>query len=465
MSKCSCNECDLEVFENNNRCIFHCEKDNWITKYDPSSDEFDLGTEVIYFWDEEKVKKFWKKFKEVIEEQKDLFEKDSYYRFYGFIFPKMEQDTFKDYTFDCDLVFTEKCSFEGDINFFQTIFNRQIYFNDCKIKGKVSFGKSIFKDRFTFNNIKEIKEVFFKHAEFKEKVEFKESWCEKVDFENTTFEKLADFKNTTFAKSINFEKTTFRDISVFTNVTFKNDVDFKYTTFEKLAQFKEAIFEKRLNLEDSIIKEKINFLKIKTKNNKELNSFNMANRETARIIKDSFEQQNNIIEANKFYALEMKEREKELEEDIKKGKNFFEWLVFKIHGLASNHSQDWILALFWIISLTFLTSFIKTIDSNFSQTIEKIGLSFILISIIFFININISNSKKLYYLICGLVYYLIYAVFTKDFSLTIFSNLINPFSIMTGKEELNFGILLYKITIAYLIYQLIISIRQNTRRK
>ena len=33
----------------------------------------------------------------------------------------------------------------------------------------------------------------------------------------------------------------------------------------------------------------------------------------------------------------MKEREKELDSK----KDFFEWLVFKFHGLSSNHSQDW----------------------------------------------------------------------------------------------------------------------------
>lgn len=43
-----------------------------------------------------------------------------------------------------------------------------------------------------------------------------------------------------------------------------------------------------------------------------------------------------------FYALEMKEREKELNPK----KDFFEWLVFKFHGLSSNHSQDWTLVLF-----------------------------------------------------------------------------------------------------------------------
>jgi len=46
-----------------------------------------------------------------------------------------------------------------------------------------------------------------------------------------------------------------------------------------------------------------------------------------------------------------------------------------------------------------------------------------------------------------------------------FANLINPFSIMTKGETLTLGILIYKVVIAYLIYQFIVSIRQNTRRK
>lgn len=89
MSKCSCANCDLEVFDDNSdKCILHCEKDDWITKHDLSSDEFDLGTEVIYFWDEEKVKKFWKKFKEVIEEKKIYLKKTLIIDFMGLFFLK-----------------------------------------------------------------------------------------------------------------------------------------------------------------------------------------------------------------------------------------------------------------------------------------------------------------------------------------------------------------------------------------
>ena len=273
-----------------------------------------------------------------------------------------------------------------------------------------------------------------------------------VDLGRSNIERF-ELKSSNFSKNCNFY-----------NIKFIKYNDFKFTTFNQGVNFSKAKFN-NIDFSDTNFLSFVDFSEISNIENKQIECEKIENRKTARILKSKLDEANNIIESNYFYLIEMKKREEELEKDLKEGKNFFEWLIFKIHGLTSNHSQDWVLALFWIISLTFLTSFIKTIDSNFSQIIEKIGLSFIVISIIFFININMSNSKKLYYLICSLVYYFIYAVFTKDFSLTIFSNLINPFSIMTGKDELNFGILLYKVTIAYLIYQLIVSIRQNTRRK
>ena len=48
----------------------------------------------------------------------------------------------------------------------------------------------------------------------------------------------------------------------------------------------------------------------------------------------------------------MAEREKEL----KLLKNPIEWLIFKIHSISSNHSQDWLLSLLWIFNLTILYS-------------------------------------------------------------------------------------------------------------
>ncbi|MEA2017253.1 MAG: hypothetical protein U9N59_02290, partial [Campylobacterota bacterium] len=176
------------------------------------------------------------------------------------------------------------------------------------------------------------------------------------------------------------------------------------------------------NLDNTFFKDEANFLDIKNKDNDKLESKNIANRETARIIKHSFEKQDNIIEANRFYALKMKKREEELLDELTTKCNSFkkllfvdlpEYIVFLIHKISSNHSQSWIFPLFWIIIVT-----IFNIDTN-AQNI--------------FILDNIANK-------------------------------VNPFSIMTDCTPLTFTELIYKITIAYLIYQLIISIRQNTRR-
>ena len=473
MSQCSCKNCDLEVFENSDKCIFHCEKSTWITKVDPKDNDWDFGTEVAYYWDDKKVKKFWKKFKRLIKDKKDLSEKESYYRFDGFIFPRMSQDTFKDYIIDCDLVFTKSCNFEDNVEFFNTTFNGKVYFNKCKIRGNVSFVKSIFNDRFTFNDMKEINEIYLRFARFEKKVEFKESECNEIDLENTTFKDLADFYQSKF-QIANFTKTDFEKVSVFSECEFNCDVDFKYTKFLGKAIFMDTVITGKLDLRNAIFEDDAYFLDITSKKRDkkegqfigEPTEVKVANRETARVIKSFYDYFNNIIEANKFYALEMKEREKELEEDKKNGKNLFEWLVFKIHGLASNHSQDWLLSLFWIFSFTF--SFVIQHYVNcylLTNTLEYILVDiFIFLSFLYGSYLIIEHEKINKFWYVG-IFYVIYGFFIKDWSLSVFSNQLNPFSIMTGKEHLTFGGLIYKVIIAYLIYQLIISIRQNTRRK
>jgi hypothetical protein len=60
---------------------------------------------------------------------------------------------------------------------------------------------------------------------------------------------------------------------------------------------------------------------------------------------------------------------------------------------------------------------------------------------------------------------MLYVYFSSDLYLKSFANSLNPFSLMTGSEKITILGLCYKIAIAYLIYQLIVSIRQNTRRK
>lgn len=427
MGKCSVENCENECFEQEDKCILHCEKDDkngWYT----------FGLDNKKEWNPEKVKLFWKEIRTIISNSQDRLSKFLPISFRNIVFPKFEgnglysnvlgyEDSFfekeKEKKFTQIVNFSD-CTFLDSVDLKNIQFEKDIVFSKCTLKDEMYFKKQQ-NIRISFLNCPEIESLNFSRIIFEQKVEIKDCVIKSCNFENTRFKKVCDFYKTEFHQN-NFNKTTFEDIVVFTESKFHEDVNFKYTTFEKLALFRKTIFEKTVNFEDAIIKEEANFLEITSKEDK-IEAIDVKNRETARIIKNSFEQQNNIIEANRFYALEMEKKSKEL----KILKNPLEWIVFKLHGISSNHSQNWLLTLFWIMIVSYLY-------------------------ILFSTKFNLIES-------------FLYNLMIKKNLLNEIADLINPFSIMTSKDPITFELLLFKITIAYLIYQFIVSVRQNTRRK
>lgn len=316
--------------------------------------------------------------------------------------------------------------------------------------------------------------LHLKESTFKGKVKIQFYEIKKADFYNTKFDDLADFYQTEFNEVV-FKRTDFKDISVFSECEFDCDVDFKYTKFLGKAIFRDTVIKGKLDLRNTIFDDEANFLDITSKKREKINdqfigkieNIKVANRETARVIKNFYDNTNNIIEANRFYKLEMEKREKELNETKKE--NFFEYLIFLFHSISSNHSQNWLLPLFWIIVSTFGYSLLSCYE--FSNNIiygAWIGISIILVIAIGiflknYIDDTFTHTTLMF--IFGFLFYLAYGFTNNDLSLNKFSNNINPFSIMSEFSDITFLTLVYKITIAYLIYQLIISIRQNTRRK
>lgn len=436
MAKCSSKDCDLEIFKDYDKCILHCDK-NDLYKLDIKNKR------CLYdcFWQTiseliNKINSYNDEINNIIgidETKEYVFEKihfslfswniignTKYSHYTPYLLPNGEleekdvslENLFYNIKPDIDIIF-KNCIFEEEVDFTTLKFlNNIIFTEDCIFKKGINFSNNLFTHKITLKSSNKII----------------------INCENTIFNEYIDFTN------IDIEK-----------------LFLKNTTFNKNLNLIGSKVERTIDLSTTIIKSNINLYQFKC---------NVENRETARIIKDSFEQQNNIIEANKYYALEMKEREKELEKDLKNGKNFFEWMVFKIHGLSSNHSQDWLLSLFWILSFTFTFLTIEFVNTYYlTHTVD-----YILIDMIIFLGfvygnyliIEYEKINKFYYI--G-IYYIFYGFFSQDWLLKCFSNKLNPFSIMTGNEELTFSGLIYKIIIAYLIYQFIVSIRQNTRRK
>ncbi|MDK2040358.1 pentapeptide repeat-containing protein [Aliarcobacter butzleri] len=414
MSKCCCGNCTLEVFENSDKCILHCEKYDWYEEYESKNPKYFDNTCPKNNWNlsKEKINNFWKIFNNSLKEniEKNVLE----CTYTDMVFPALGNANYpKVRITEMKFLSLKNCIFLDaiDLSFFLSAKNLEMEY--CIFNEDVKVKEVIHKEKFLFQNNLVLKNI---------------------TFDNIQFEGTSSFMKSTFKNELTFQNLRFDDLALFNNCQIEN------------LFFRNIFFRKESNFLDMTL------LKV-------------GSRETARIIKDSFEKQNNIIEANKFYALEMKEREKELEEDIKEGKNFFEWLVFKIHGLSSNHSQDWLLALFWIISFTLLSVTIEKIFSSHIGLSDKCVVSFLIFSMIVISNIYLANSKKVYYLIFIAIYFFIYLIFTEDFYLKCFSKTLNPFSLMQANDPINGIELLYKIIIAYLIYQLIISIRQNTRRK
>ncbi|MGB7401391.1 MAG: hypothetical protein WA916_02355 [Arcobacter sp.] len=353
--------------------------------------------------------------------------------------------------------------------------NKTVRFEECIFSRDFYLPAIHFLDK--SQEILPIDMLMFKNCIFEKEVnlEDKEIHCEiifnncifldTVNLRNTFLSSYCDFSRSVFCKGINLELTSFDEITNFKDIMITHDYQFDLRNCyinNKIYFLGIKSFTKEININNNLtVEENYNNL-----NNKFDEYINVKNRETARIIKDSFEQQNNIIEANRFYALEMKEREKELNFS----KEPFEWLVFKIHSLSSNHSQDWTLSLFWIIILGLLCSFISY-DENYIFTekdyiLNQLYLGILIPLLCFTLLLSLLKFEKIKLILSTLFITLIfYLNYTRDISFNHFAYVLNPFSIMRDDEPITFGTLIFKIIIAYLIYQLIISIRQNTRRK
>ncbi len=243
-----------KVCKEENKCILHCEKNEYNSWY-----TVDKNNERK--WISDKVRKFWKNIDDYISIINDACEEASPDMIQGYNFEKV--------FFPCQMseIFSE-------IPFSELKNNININFIECKFLSINDF--SLLNKA---KNIKFYKCTFFKGAEFNN-----------IEFKNQFY-----FTSCTVHKNINFINVVFKDVVSFIDTTFYEEFNFAHTRFDELVIF-DSLKYGILLLMNTFFRKEVNFL---------LMDIKIDDRETARIIKHSFEQQNNIIEANKFYALEM----------------------------------------------------------------------------------------------------------------------------------------------------------------
>lgn len=309
---------------------------------------------------------------------------------------------------------TYKVNFDTlNYEFSGCVFNKNVHFNPLE-NIDVIFDYCTFKEHFYINhdeqNQKKVNAIEIRDTIFKRDFAVYKAEINSIKIKNVDFESLSEFNEVTFQKKFDFKEITYKGFTLFDRCTFNAKAEFKYIVFEKFTSFRGATFNKGLNLDFTSADKEINFFEIKGLGNNE--SKKNTSQETYRIIKYQLQKVGNIIGANKYHSLELSKRRQQLPFYS------FDYLVLFFHWITSNHSQNWILPLFWIFVVGFMTCW-NLADFGYGYCSYKVSDIFKYISIV-----NFDDCIK--------------------------------------KDPIIF--VLNKVLLGYLYYQLLTAIRKDTRK-
>ena len=185
--------------------------------------------------------------------------------------------------------------------------------------------------------------------------------------------------------------------------------------------------------------------------------------------------QKDHINANEFYALEMKAY-KEVLKNKSLGSFYQEKIVFYLHDFTSNFGQDWLKPILLLILLTMGEVGIQLVPNIyiqqlvvFSILITPIAIAIKLLTILLKLPLPLPSLETLILSIFGIAGFSAY-IHTNPITnfLETFNEILNLFGLFSrdSKNLIEFKSihLLYAISVAVLTYQTIIAIRRKVKR-
>ncbi|WP_444901231.1 hypothetical protein ACJJIG_16150 [Microbulbifer sp. SSSA007] len=351
-------------------------------------------------------------------------------------------------------VLYDSCRFEGDVLLSGGDGGAKDWsapvFSDCDFKGKlelsrISFGSRVFdnsdrkgrsavcnslivsecsvSDAFVINNTI-FQSILIRDSTFSGKFKIRESQVGGFESRSVDFDNKFDLYGTKFGSFslekvvcegfVNLEESEFGllDLSEGDLVA-----KFAHVTFLDFANFRGAKFYSGLDIEKTNIKNSPNFLNADV-------SFEGTNRETLRIIKDSFDGVGNHIEANKYFVLEMNKYREELSSKPRSQEKFILWLSSKISGFGVSYLRP----LFYFFAL----------------------------SVLYYLLILGYEGNYLYKAFPGLSPFIIDHI-------NGFASNISPFKRFL-KEGMEFISLIFYIAFAILVWHVVVAVKRHVRR-
>ncbi len=180
---------------------------------------------------------------------------------------------------------------------------KRISFANAKFYKQVEFIRVDFEKQISFEGAYFYDNASFQESTFKEDVEGIEEKKRGTIFEGVRFHKEAIFQETEFQDQAKFFRVRFNEYTSFERAVFKKLIEFENFISKDLFYFHNVTIGK-INLIGSDI-ERANFINLKSIDSKKpaLTKENFANKDSVRLIKHHFESQNNITEANKYFAI------------------------------------------------------------------------------------------------------------------------------------------------------------------
>lgn len=328
-----------------------------------------------------------------------------------------------------DISLFNNCFFKNKLEFSRVEFKAPLFNNTNAFNTEIKqfqLTDCIFQEKYILNDCK-IDEFFAEKCIFNSKFEFKSNYLQDFIINDSNFYKLVDTFETKYEK-FSIRKSIFSDFVGFEKCQFgltqeesnPNISTFAYATFLSFVNFRNTAFHSGLDIKNINLKEPPNFLNLK------LNSKN-TNRETFRIIKNSFDKIGNNIEANKFFVLEMKK----YKEELNNTNEYQEKLILFLSEKISDYGQSYLKPILWIvISSIIYTLLVNGYDHN---TLYKIFPS---INSVIALIANLLNSVA--------------------------SNIL-PFSKIL-KKNMEFISLVFYIIFTVLIWQTVVALKRHTRK-
>ena len=305
------------------------------------------------------------------------------------------------------------CKFNHAFYLYENL--KSLSFENCKFEEKCYINNQYNKNIDSIN----IDDIIIKKTIFKENFKLHNCVIKKFYIEDTDFIKNADFYKSHFEggtkenNTISFKAINFHELALFGEAIFDNYLQFKYVSFRGYSHFRATTFNEGLDLEYANIEKEMNFFAIKELDSDK--SKKKTTQETYRIVKYQLEKVGNIIDANRYAALELAKNRNY----IWSRKNISlellsDGIVSCLHFISSNHSRYWFIALFWIAVVSFFTVVMLEKD---------------------YCDINLLFQ---------------------------YSSILNSFDEFKVEDTKHYGILLFnKISLGYLYYQFLTAVRKT----